>query len=1592
MSQAKNLRIFISNITLLFMLSTVKAQPRPLESPFNPAIKLNFVRTCQVNAPIQNPADIPLRPVSDVNQSTQYFDGLGRAFQLVLKQATPLQKDFVSSSLYDGFGRQEFSYSPFASNVAQAGDIVNDGNFKTDPFQQQAAFAQIQYHGETFYYSKTEFEQSPLSRVNKVFAPGDSWVGSAGSVNEKATKIQRELNTMLADKVRIWNITAQAGSYPVNNGAIYPDGELMKIITVNANGRKGIIYSDKSGKVILKKNQSADNPSADYSGWICTYYIYDDFGQLRFEVQPKAVEWLINNNWSFAAPGGTQVIDELCFRYEYNSQRRPIVKKVPGEGEVWMVYDANDRLVMTQNAGQRNTEWTVLQYDEKNRLYKTLLLADVNNRVYHEFFASQSTNYPNLTTASFKVLSQTFFDNYGWVQGTGTSLTDFLDIINTTNNNYFFTTYNLSPDYAQPIVQNKQTDGLVTGSMERVLNSNPVQYIYSVNFYDDHYNVVQTQTVNITGGKDIVTSQFDFSGKKIRSLIQHQKSGPNSQSHLILTKAQYDHSGRLLAIKKTVNSNVNGQSIIVPEKTILQNTYNELGQLKTKKIGNNASGAELEALNYEYNIRGWILGVNRDYLRDDGSAGYTDKHFGFELGYDKYNAAGAPNMGFYSLQYSGNIAGAIWKSAGDQVRRKYDYEYDVASRFGKASFTQNTTAASGGAWSQATTDFSVHGFDADNNWKLKYDANGNIASMIQKGIKGITGNSIIDALRYDYNTNSNKLKAVTDDYNDYQSNLGDFKYDWAAKTAIDYDYNTCGNLIKDNNKKIGSIAYNYLNKPESINVPGKGTIDFVFSASGAKLQKKVTENNATVNYQGTNYTTNIITVNDYIDGFVYETKTYSNASLSLLQYTSILQFFGHEEGRVRWNQNPNGVTGGYFAFDYFIRDHLGNVRMVLTDEQQVDIYPAATMEGTLSNANTAVGFEQQFYAITQADIADNSEAPGITNVSNIYQNNNVIANVYPPGNSGNATVNNNSQKLCRLLASGSSGGQTRLGFVIKVMSGDKIDILGKSYYYASATNLPTYSIPVTNILTGLFGAPSSTAGGKGITAGDVAGQPGLTAPIGNFLNDPVRNNGGSSIPRAYINWILFDENFKMVAGNFSRVGSPGVVKPHYYDPQLQNIPVAKNGFLYVYVSNESPVKVFFDNLQVVHTRGMIMEESHFYPFGLRMEGISSKSAGKLANRYLYNGKDLQTKEFADGSGLDWYDYGMREYDPQIGRFFRIDPIASQYPELTPYQYASNDPVANIDIDGLEGGSSISGWVIGALGWDSYKGAGGGAISSVASGMLNSSGGGYVFEKTMQTLAMGAALWYAPEFLTPSGIARTTVFRAGVRTLEEAGAARGAIFNPTGRFAMRMSNAEITGFVQESWAAWRGDVAAEVSFPEFVAGRAAGAERQFEAQLIGRAKQYAQVAEITADIKYLAEVVAPAENKALVEYLVSTNRAIIDNERYVELFRSFGANEFNSVKTIRGFSVTESSFYGKQFWLGEEGFNYWNSTRFSKQYGVKLSIPESYVNPNHPNYIFNESGYDLLDGVPHIDGYPGGTVLPANLDKFNSVIKIEWFRY
>jgi RHS repeat-associated protein len=1269
MKKINCLQVLFVLVAALYAAKSYTQVTPPAQYPSSAPV--NFIRVWEPVKPYTSEADVisTSRSLKEVRQTTQYFDGLGRPLQTVIKKgsletSTGANVDIISAIHYDEFGREQYKYLPFASTATDG--TQNNGNFKTNPFQQQVSFYNTQLYGQTgetnvgannlnWAYGKTNFEASPLNRVTESYAPGASWVGSENTSTPHLVKMKYWINTTI-DEVRIWNVNNGAvGSFGTyTSSAAYPAGELYKNATEDEHGRQVIEFKDKEGKVILKKVQIGTTAGIKDDGtgrghtadWLCTYYIYDDLNNLRCVIQPEGVKALSQNGWVIDySPSGLGA--EQCFRYEYDGRNRMIMKKVPGAGAVYMVYDARDRLVMTQDANMRNNnKWMVTLYDALNRPAETGI---VNNSWFganktfaqHQADAAGSIQYP-FPIGSYPIdpnweqLSKTGYDNYATLPSVGLSASYL-----TTWNGHFATTDNNNWPYPQMPAQSTAVRGMPTWTQVKILNSNPAKYIYTVSIYDDKGRVIQVQSKNeLTGGIDVVTTEYTWAGQPYITVQRHQITGTNAQATVLVTKMNYDDLGRLSSIEKKQSNTLVAGNIMSSTKITAVNEYDKLGQLKNKKLATYYSGGSIETLNYDYNIRGWMLGVNRDYIKDVSS-----RKFGFELSYDKTNNI-INGQSYTNAYFNGNIAGMTWKSIGDSEKRKYDFTYDAANRLSTANFTQYT---SGTFNTTAGLDFSVGGNTATGG-KMEYDANGNIKEMWQKGWK-VPGSDWIDKMTYTYFNYSNKLKAVTDAITADQK-LGDFTD--KNTTVTDYGYDKNGNLVTDLNKQMGTttgfdlttggaITYNHLNLPSLITVTNKGTITYIYDAAGNKLQKITNEPASAANGN-----TATVTTTTYVAGFVYESKTVNSTAV----YTNKLQFTGHEEGRIRSLYNITGQphTLNGFAYDYMIKDHLGNVRMVLTDELQPNSYPVATMEpGTIAN-------ESIFYG----------------NLNNTQINK--PSWFTDPLHSTNTKVG--------VLKNASGSQKIGPNMVLKVMSGDKFTIrVASGWYSGSATNSNTnVAVDLLSILTNTV---AGVSGGKATAAQLQNPSSGLPGGLTTFFSNQTTTG---SKPKAYINWVLLDEQFKVAKdanGNIIGSGYSGFQQVQASgSAHIHNIPdltVAKSGYLYIYTSNEATnIDVFFDNLHVVHTPGSLTEETHYYPFGLTMQGISSKAAGTLENKYQFSGKERQAKEFSDGSGLDYYDFGARNYDPQIGRWFNQDKFAEVYVALTPYQYAANNPIKMID--------------------------------------------------------------------------------------------------------------------------------------------------------------------------------------------------------------------------------------------------------------------------------------------------------------------------
>jgi RHS repeat-associated protein len=720
------------------------------------------------------------------------------------------------------------------------------------------------------------------------------------------------------------------------------------------------------------------------------------------------------------------------------------------------------------------------------------------------------------------------------------------------------------------------------------------------------------------------TTYYDDKGRVIQTVGDNNTGGKDISSSL------FDFGGKVLS---TYLHHTNARSSLTPQTTLLtMNAYDAAGRLLsvTKRLNDVTNQDQTISAN-TYDELGQL---QRKRLNVTGASTqldtitYTYNIRGWLQGINKayVNTTGTTNYFGEELSYDYGFTQNQYNGniAGVKWRGSND---GVVRAFGYSYDLINRLTAADfsqnntGAWSNSKVDFSVS--------NLTYDANGNIGSMNQQGMIGTTV-SAIDKLQYTYLAGSNKLLSVKDASNTTAAKLGDFND--GTNTGNDYDYSGNGNLTKDLNKNISSITYNYLNLPEQITVVEnsitKGTITYQYTATGIKLRKTVVDNSVSPA---------VTTISDYDGIFMYKKDT--------------LQYISHDDGRIRPVYDSGKAVK--YAWDYFEKDHLGNTRIVLGTQTDTSIY-AATMETAKS------GYENALFA----------------NIDNTREN-------IPAGYPADATTNPN-EYVAKLNAL--DGQKVGPSIVLRVMAGDTIQLGVKAFYKSIGAN--TSSATSENILNALVQALSGSTisdGSHGIVDASSAFNSSITPASYDQLKskDPAENL--SNKPKAYLNYVLFDDMFNIVNEN------SGVKQVQGNADELQTLAVGKTvikktGFLYIYTSNESGENVYFDNLVVSHNSGPLLEETHYYPFGLTMAGISSaaiKGAKYAENRVKFNGKELQNGEFTDKSGLEWYDYGARMQDPQIGRWYTIDPSAEHYLSWSPYNYVGNNPTNIVDLDGRD---------------------------------------------------------------------------------------------------------------------------------------------------------------------------------------------------------------------------------------------------------------------------------------------------------------------
>lgn len=852
----------------LFILLCI-AGPRIMAQNFSDD---NFIYTLSPKKAVQS-ASLGTLSKEEKTQSIAYFDGLGRPVQITAIGQGGDGSDLVTPMEYDALGRQVKEYLPYPltnsstsyPRIGMAASLTSLGSL----------YNTTKYENTINPFSEKLLEASPLNRVLKQTAPGASWEMGKGHEIKLDYQANADDEVRLYKAVTSWNAVLGLFDIVFSDAGTYSAGELYKNITYDENTAASpsetsgatVEFKNKEGQVVLKRTYDSVNKHD-------TYYVYDLYGNLTYIVPPKA-EGVISD----------QILNDLCYQYKYDNRNRQVEKKLPGKQWEFIIYDKLDRVVASGPVNSpfnnlTSVGWMITKYDGFNRpiINGWMPASSINSterNTIQDGRNSESTNFSEAKAAVVNTINNvdTRYTNLVWPVNSSVAPVSIYHILKV--NYYDSYDYPGAPtvftDVAEQAVYYNATvkpKALSTGSWTRVLEASlaPVKGEISYTLYDSKARPVRNYTSNFLGGYKQVDTNFDFTGKTIYAVTTHQRASGETPLAAIRDDYSYSAQNRIIAVNQTISGNT---------QLLAYHVYDELGKLVSKKVGNTQT-APLQIVDYTYNIRGWLKGINNvNQLTKDPD---PKDLFALQLNYD-----GIADVS--KKIFNGNISQTIWASDNiDKTVRNYVYTYDGLNRLKSA----------------------VDNMGLFNEENIQYDKNGNILKLQRKGavvsnpsVSVLTDYGLMDNLTYFYD-GGNKLLKVEDAATIDQYGFKDDAVNTAADTADDYTYDSNGNMLTDANKSISAnIAYNHLNLPVKIVFP-TGNITYLYNAAGQKVQKVVAETSSAKT-----------TVTEYLNGFQYKRINNGRAEL---------QFFPNQEGYVA---NNSGTLS--YVFQY--KDHLGNVRL-----------------------------------------------------------------------------------------------------------------------------------------------------------------------------------------------------------------------------------------------------------------------------------------------------------------------------------------------------------------------------------------------------------------------------------------------------------------------------------------------------------------------------------------------------------------------------------------------------------------------------------------------------------------------------------------
>ncbi len=902
---SKNMRLFTHKFSVFLFWMIISSFGLLAQSPTN---SKNYVVTKSYTAKMEALAPNYLETDSrKVDIGVMYMDGTGRPVQEIAVQASPSGKDIVRFHEYDNMGREARQYLPFSFTTAPANNgafLTNPGGFTVNGNGKDIATGEI----ANFYnsgitgvvtdarpFSKAIFEASPISRITTIFPAGEAFDGTKiitpnvrfnTSANDKVYRIVYSGSPLSNSTTGTQDLT----KFAVNT--FYADNTLNTSTMIDADGRSGITFTDREGRLVCKRIEMGNGQKA-----IDTYYVYDDLSQLRCIVTPAAIASIPTATTfpkTFSVLFGTST--KLYYFYDYDELGRVIVKETPKAGSdsrEYIVYDQWDRIRCTQDGNQRiNNKWSTISYDKLNRPAFTaeVIYNSSATTVYTKFTALQTeVNAINIRYED-DLSTSTIFDFYSYNKTLPTSFAiDFTKILSVN----YYDNYNFSkpgfPIASQSSIHSDvmatyqvSVNGKMTGSRKKILGTTRT-WKRDVSYYDFDYNTIASaedligipnspggevttnntptnETQRFLGAYEWTANQFSWDGKAIRNVTEHR--GVTSAGIKKVSRSfTYDHESRLLktTFSATGNAALDSGRVI----TLANYEYNELGQQRRRTLGDNPNapiGKQkfAQQFTYAYHIQGMI----KEMLGQQ----FTEKTY-----YERRKTDVAPaNTGYFS----GLVSESFWQSGG-KPEQGQKFTYDPANRL---------TSTSG-----VNFPYSERG--------INYDNNGNITTLNR-----VWNNAVIDSLTYNYNANTTGSKIFLERIID---NAPTATRPQGVKTrtnlpslTVEYQYDANGNLTRDGKRGITTaMTYNILDLVEQISVNSK-TVKYQYAADGEKL----------VTDMGTEKTV-------YAGAFEYD-----GSGVVVRVGTGVGQLLREVVG-----------VNAVYRYQYYLQDRLGNTRVVVNE-------------------------------------------------------------------------------------------------------------------------------------------------------------------------------------------------------------------------------------------------------------------------------------------------------------------------------------------------------------------------------------------------------------------------------------------------------------------------------------------------------------------------------------------------------------------------------------------------------------------------------------------------------------------------------------